>query len=476
MAERIGDVHKLLKHLSLTNYPDLPTPAGTKKRASVALTIRIKPAYDHWPPEGSKAGSIDEFFAQDWVQHGEAEILFIKRASRKGDRWTSHIALPGGQKDPTDADDKAAAIRETWEEVGLDLEKYAVECANLPQRLVTTHWGKKPLLVLCPYIFLLTTPTVPPLRLQPTEVAATHWVPIRRLQAPEARTVAFEDVSSRLANQETGLKKWMYSCILGKMIFAGISLLPTESLHSTSAGTALDLGLQDNRLALFTRWDNVKNFALRIYHSDFFGSFPPLPPEGPLLLWGLTLGVMSDFLDLMPPHNALTLWTYPTFTPLDVRLVVWLMTYRFKARKRAELQAGMEPPGPPGMAVGNPAFGYASESIAARYGAQDFPARLTESSMMSDSTVMVEKQDETGFHGLGTGVDNQGKSSKKPAVSTMLEGWVERTVPYLLPEVTNRARYYDIVRRAVAVALLGRATFATVLAVWIYRRWSRYRR
>jgi hypothetical protein len=274
----------------------------------------------------------------------------------------------------------------------------------------------------------------------------------------------------------------MYSCILGKMMFAGISLLPTESLHSSANGTTLDL--QDNRYGPLTRWDSVRNFAIRIYRSDFFGSFPPLPPEGPLLLWGLTLGVMSDFLDLVPPHNALTLWTYPTFTPLDVRLVVWLMTYRFKARKRAELQAGMEPPGPPGMAVGNPAFGYASESIAPRYeglnrhpyGAQDFPSRLTDSETLTDSTVVVDRPDETGFHGLGTGVVGEGKKNKKPAVSTMLEGWVERLVPYLLPEVTNRARYYDIVRRAVALALVGRATVATLVAVWVYRRWVRGRR
>ena len=474
MADRIHDLHHLLKHLTATNYPDLPTPPGTKKRASVALTIRIKPHYAHWPLEDSKAGTLEDFFAQDWVHHGEAEVLFIKRASRKGDRWTSHIALPGGQKDPTDADDKAAAVRETWEEVGLDLDKYAVACGNLPQRLVTTHWGRKPLLVLCPYIFLLTTPAIPPLRLQPTEVAATHWVPIRRLQAPEARTVAFEDVSSRLANQETGLKKWMYSCILGNMMFAGISLLPTESLHSSAIGTALDL--QDNRYAPLTHWDSIRNFGIRIYRSDFFGSFPPLPPEGPLLLWGLTLGVMSDFLDLIPPHNALTLWTYPTFTPLDVRLVVWLMTYRFKARKRAELQAGMEPPGPPGMAVGNPAFGYASESIAPRYGAQDFPSRLTDPNTLTDSTVIVDRPDETGLHGLGTGVVGEGKRNKKPAVSTMLEGCVERLVPYLLPEVTNRARYYDIVRRAVALALVGRAMAGMVVAVWVYRRWVRGRR
>ena len=148
------------------------------------------------------------------------------------------------------------------------------------------------------------------------------------------------------------------------------------------------------------------------------------------------------------------------------------MTYRFKARKRAELQAGMEPPGPPGMAVGNPAFGFASESIAPRYephpyGAQDFPSRLTDPATLPDS----DRPDETGFHGLGTGVVGERKAKKKPAVATMLEGWVEGLVPYLLPEVTNRARYYDLVRRAVALALVGRAMGVGLVVVWVWRRW-----
>lgn len=431
----------------------------------MAVVLRISPSTEHHPPSSGPGQSheldsyydIEAFFNQEWVRNGDPELLFIKRAARKGDRWTSHIALPGGRRDPEDADDKAAAIRETWEEVGIDLKSYALECGNLPQRIVTTHWGKKPLLVLCPYVFVLTHHQIPPLKLQPTEVAATHWVPLRSLMSPANRTVSFEDVSSRLANQETGVKKWMLSLILGKMMFAAINLVPTESLHSVeSPGQEI---VQDNRLARVTRQDQLQSLALRIWHSDIFNQFPPPRKDGPLLLWGLTLGVVSDLLDLLPPHNALTLWTYPTFTPIDVRLSVWLLTYRFKYRKRAELQAGTQ------FLDLKPSFGAATESVA--HNAHK-PEMGTPD--VSASTVIVERPDETGFHGLGTGSGVGPIRSKKPAVQTMLEGLVERLAQLCLPEITNRGRYYDIVRRAVALALIGRFSLFTIFAVIIWRR------
>jgi len=64
---------------------------------------------------------------------------------------------------------------------------------------------------------------------------------------------------------------------------------------------------------------------------------------------------------------------------------------------------------------------------------------------------------EAGIHGLGTGVDREQHRMelKSSAVGTMLDG------------------YYDIVRRAVAVAMAGRATSALVLLAWL---WIRYRR
>jgi hypothetical protein len=42
---------------------------------------------------------------------------------------------------------------------------------------------------------------------------------------------------------------------------------------------------------------------------DGEGAYP-----SPLLLWGLTLGILADFLDMLPPHQAVQLWKYPTFT------------------------------------------------------------------------------------------------------------------------------------------------------------------
>jgi hypothetical protein len=186
----------------------------------------------------------------------------------------------------------------------------------------------------------------------------------------------------------------------------------------------------------------------------------------------------------MPPHNGLTLWVYPNFTPLDVRFVVWLMTYRFKARKRAELQAGMEPAGSNSTHTlfTKPSFGYASESIASASSAQPNQNPITTNSSESESTVLVPHPDETGFHGLGTGLSvgptppedfqlEQRNRSKKAAVSTMLEGFVDRVAACFLPEITNRARYYDIVRRAVGVALVGRASLGALAVFWAWRRW-----
>lgn len=447
----VSHLQTVLSTLSASPYPVLTTET-TKKRASVALIVRISPSFSQWPePDAPRPDNLEDFYDQDWVKHGDPEVLFIKRASRKGDRWTSHIAFPGGRRDPTDGDDKAAAVRETWEEVGLDLKKYAIDCGNLPQRLVTTHWGKTPLMVLCPYVFLLTEPNTPPLRLQPTEVASTHWVPLRSLLSPSQRTVVFEDVSSRLANQETGVKKWMLSLVLGKMMFAAIHLAPAESLHSFETPAAPLL--QDNRYSRPTTSSYFEGIITGLIRFDPFNQTHTPKPEHPLLLWGLTLGVVADFLDLLPPHNALTLWTYPTFTPIDVRLAIWLLTYRFKHRKRAELQAGTALP------TSTPTRSPRDDSRRRSFGA------ATESTVPTS----IDRPDETGFHGLGTGLGEN--KSKKAAVSTLLEGLVSPVAEIMLPEVADRGRYYDIVRKAVALTLVGRAGVGALFALWLWRRW-----
>lgn len=150
----ISQLKIVLTDLQSKPYPTVPNPPETARRASVALIIRINPR-DGFGPIRSKtrsqssfndfASRIKRFFEQKWVEHGDAEVLFIKRTSRKKDPWSGDIALPGGRRDPGDIDDLATAIRETEEEVGLDLrEDNAIRAGNLAQRVVTASWGRKP--------------------------------------------------------------------------------------------------------------------------------------------------------------------------------------------------------------------------------------------------------------------------------------------------------------------------------------------
>ncbi len=48
-------------------------------------------------------------------------LLFIERAQHPDDPWSGHIAFPGGRIEADDPSPRAAAERETLEEVGLDL-------------------------------------------------------------------------------------------------------------------------------------------------------------------------------------------------------------------------------------------------------------------------------------------------------------------------------------------------------------------
>ena len=148
-----------LQFLQSHKYPYVPNPPSCTKRASVALIVRVRPATptsEDFNPKvcGAAVGvsekRLENFFAQQWVQQGEPEVLFIKRASRTGDRWTGHIAFPGGGRELNDQDDCATSVRETQEEIGLDLNAdHCMLVGNLPEQVVTTWWSKKPYVRVC---------------------------------------------------------------------------------------------------------------------------------------------------------------------------------------------------------------------------------------------------------------------------------------------------------------------------------------
>lgn len=121
---------------------------------------------------------------------GGAEVLLIRRAEREGDPWSGHIAFPGGRSSEADRDLEATAVRETREEVGIDLEADAALLGRLPD-LHAVARAKRTGLVITPFVFALKREA--PLVFDAREVAEALWTPLAPLSRGEgAGTIAYE--------------------------------------------------------------------------------------------------------------------------------------------------------------------------------------------------------------------------------------------------------------------------------------------
>src|SRR5438309_8055794 len=82
------------------------------------------------------------------------EVLLGERTKREGDPWSGQIGLPGGRHRAEDPTMLATAVRETNEEVGIDLEGRAEILGHMPPRAP----GNKPEVLVVPYVALATEP------------------------------------------------------------------------------------------------------------------------------------------------------------------------------------------------------------------------------------------------------------------------------------------------------------------------------
>jgi len=107
-------------------------------------------------------------------------VLLVKRSERPGDPWSGHMALPGGHAEADDQDLFHTARRETWEEVGLDLQQ-----AELIGGLDDISPMRSSELAVRPFVFWLAQ--APALRLSP-EIAEVLWAPLTDLAEVARRT------------------------------------------------------------------------------------------------------------------------------------------------------------------------------------------------------------------------------------------------------------------------------------------------
>lgn len=132
----------------------------------------------------------------------DLELLLMRRAVREGDPWSGQIGLPGGRFDVSDPSLEHTALRETFEEVGIDLRRDGSVLGQLDE--------------LRP-----RTPALPPIIVRPfvcalhgearivtnDEVAELRWVRLGELFLPEARvrtSVRVRDIQMKVDAYQVG--------------------------------------------------------------------------------------------------------------------------------------------------------------------------------------------------------------------------------------------------------------------------------
>ena len=112
------------------------------------------------------------------------ELLFIQRAKSKNDPWSGQVACPGGGKEDSDGGLIETAVRETFEETGLELSQ-----ENLIGRLddqVGSSRSREMALTISAFIFRIHEKSV----LAPNyEVAEAFWSKTSHLTDPDRQVL-----------------------------------------------------------------------------------------------------------------------------------------------------------------------------------------------------------------------------------------------------------------------------------------------
>lgn len=110
----------------------------------------------------------------------EPRMFLIRRAERSGDPWSGQVAFPGGKMKLGDGSARQTAVRETMEEVGVDLARHADFLGYYCS--FTTHTGSMDVI---PSVFHLKGEV----KVSPNEeVSSYRWVGLDELLSSRLRS------------------------------------------------------------------------------------------------------------------------------------------------------------------------------------------------------------------------------------------------------------------------------------------------
>ncbi len=105
---------------------------------------------------------------------GDPRVLLMRRSEQERDPWSGQVSLPGGRLEPGDADLAATAVRETREEVGVNLTDAARLVGRL-EAIQAVGRGVRLAMDVTPFVFVLEASIDPTPNEEAQEV---FWFPL----------------------------------------------------------------------------------------------------------------------------------------------------------------------------------------------------------------------------------------------------------------------------------------------------------
>lgn len=121
-------------------------------------------------------------------------LFFIKRTENPGDSYSGHVAFPGGKMNRCDASSVDTALRETNEEIGVDLYEFGYLLGRLDDLKPLNPNGPK--FIVSPFVFILNKNIE--IKINKMEVEEFMWIPFDYLADENNLRIRYKERSGQV--------------------------------------------------------------------------------------------------------------------------------------------------------------------------------------------------------------------------------------------------------------------------------------
>ncbi len=163
---------------------------------------------------------------QDENATSSLQLLFLKRADIRDDRWSGRIAFPGGFRDVDDRSDMDALVREVHDEIGFPLRSPDfILLGKMNDYGLKSRVLSRAGIVQSRYVFLFVGELTPSVRINQHHIEAMQWVSLNQIRLTFIDKKAVMHVANKFMHASTADQRlYLRNAVTFDVFFPSVKL------------------------------------------------------------------------------------------------------------------------------------------------------------------------------------------------------------------------------------------------------------